>query len=366
MARRNLIGFALIAVVAGIVYWPSLTGGFLWDDDLLLTGSPLVKAADGLYRMWFTTEPVDYWPLTNSSFWLEWRLWGMNPIGYHVTNVLLHIANAALAWAILRRLQIPGAFFAALIFVAHPVNVESVAWIAQRKNTLSMLFFLLSILWYLKHDNDDEHTHAPGRARWYGLSLLAFVLAMLSKGSVAVLPPMLLLLAWWQRRAIAPRDLVRTVPFFAVAAGLSLVNMWVQAYGAPEVVRHATLVERALGAGAVLWFYVWKAVLPINLAFVYPQWTINATDLRWWLPLLAAVLVTGFLVWRRDTTWGRPALFAWAFYGLALAPVMGFVDVYFMKYSLVADHYQYIALLAVSACAGALIDRLISRLASRT
>ncbi len=359
MSRRALIGTALIALVACVVYWPSLTGGFLWDDDVLLTGNALVKSADGLYRMWFTTEAVDYWPLTNSSFWLEWRLWGMNPIGYHVTNLILHVASATLAWAILRRLQIPGAFLAALIFVAHPVNVESVAWIAQRKNTLSMLFFLLSILWYFKHDLD---TQAPGRARWYGLSLLAFVLAMLSKGSVVVLPLMLLLIAWWRRRRITSSDLARTLPFFVVGVGLTLVNIWVQTRGVQETIRHATLVERALGAGAVTWFYLWKAVLPINLTFVYPRWTIHASDLRWWCPLLAALLVTGLLVWRRHTPWGRPLLFAWAFYGLALAPVMGFADVYFMKYSLAADHYQYIALLGVSACAGAMVDRGVSRL----
>ena len=360
-ARRNLLGCALLASVACLVYWPALTGGFLWDDNILLTGSPLVKAADGLYRMWFTTEPMDYWPVTNSSFWIEWRLWGMNPVGYHATNLILHIANATVAWAILRQLRIPGAFVAALIFVVHPVNVESVAWIAQRKNTLSMLFFLLSIRWYLRYDDGPP---APGRTRWYGLSLLAFALAMLSKGSVVVLPAILLLFAWWQRGVITRSDAVRTVPFFLFGAALTLVNMWVQSYGAPEVVREATLVERALGAGAVVWFYLWKAVVPVHLAFVYPQWTIEVSDIRWWIPLLAASVVTGLLLWTRNTAWGRPALFAWAFYGLALAPVMGFVDVYFMKYSLVADHYQYIAVLSVCACAGALLERGVLRLAA--
>ena len=143
---------ALLVAVAIVVYWPALTGGFIFDDDTLLTQNDMVKAADGLYRMWFTTEPLDYWPLTNSSFWLEWRLWGLQSTGYHVTNLLLHIGSGWLVWAILSRLSMPGARLAAFVFVLHPVNVESVAWIAQRKNTLSMVLFLLSVLWYLKHE----------------------------------------------------------------------------------------------------------------------------------------------------------------------------------------------------------------------
>ena len=201
----------------------------MWDDDTLVTDSTLVKAPDGLYRMWFTTEPLDYWPLTNTSFWLEWRLWGMRSTGYHATNLLLHVASGLLVWAILRRLSIRGGLLAAALFVLHPVNVESVAWIAQRKNTLSMVFFLLSILWYLRVDPEPEGalpTAAsskqksrgrraappplePGINRWYWLSLAMFVLAMLSKGSVAILPGVLLLIAWWRRGAISKADVCR-------------------------------------------------------------------------------------------------------------------------------------------------------------
>ena len=164
------------------------------DDDVLLTNNRLVHASDGLYRMWFTTEPTDYWPLTSSTFWLEWRLFGPNPTGYHVVNLLLHIAACLLLWRIFDRLAIPGGFWAALLFAVHPVNVESVAWIAQRKNVLAMLFYLLSVLWYLCADEQTQSWN-----RWYWLSLTAFLLAMLSKGSVAILPLVLLLLIWWKR-----------------------------------------------------------------------------------------------------------------------------------------------------------------------
>lgn len=333
----------VVALAAFVAYWPALTGSLIWDDNVLIGENPLVKASDGLYRMWFTTDAVDYWPMTNSSFWLEWRVWGANATGYHVTNVLLHVASALLLWAILRRLKIPGAELAACLFALHPVNVESVAWISQRKNTLSMCFFLLSTLWYLRED----------RGRWYWLSLGAFALAMLSKGSVAMLPAVLLLLAWWRRGAITRSDLVRTVPFFAVAVSLTLVNIWFQARGGGGVIRDVTVVDRLLGAAAVVWFYLYKALVPVNLAFIYPQWHIQAADVRWWAPAFAALAVTALLFWQRRQPIAQALLFGWVFFCLALVPVMGLTDVYFMKFSLVADHYQYFAIVAVAAGAAA-------------
>jgi tetratricopeptide (TPR) repeat protein len=370
---------AVLLAAAVLAYWPALSGGFIWDDDTLLTASDLVKAADGLHRIWFTTEPLDYWPLTNSSFWLEWRLWGMHATGYHVTNLLLHFFSGLLVWTILRRLSIPGALLAAFAFVLHPVNVESVAWIAQRKNALSMAFFLLSILWYLKHELDPVRTgrlRAPksrgrrparpaadqpnrsGLGRWYWLSLAAFVLAMLSKGSVAILPGVLLLLIWWRRGSVTRRDVLRTLPFFVVAAALTLVNVWFQIHLGTEPIRHVTLVQRVLGAGAVIWFYLYKALFPIRLIFVYPQWEIRADDVRWWVPLAAAVATTAVLIRLRGRPVGRALLFAWAFFCLALLPVMGLTDVYYMKFSPVADHYQYIAIIGVVSCVAAGLSRL--------
>ena len=381
-ARRwqTLAFAALLAAAAFLAYWPALTGGFIWDDDTLLTKSELVKAPDGLYRIWVTTEPLDYWPMTNSSFWLEWRLWGLHATGYHVTNLLLHIGSALLVWAILRRLAIPGALLAALLFVLHPVNVESVAWIAQRKNTLSMVLFLVSILLYQKHDlgsvggESRRASASPGRhgtrqvpsggppqsglGRWYWLSLVAFVLAMLSKGSVAILPGVLLLLIWWRRGAVTRSDLMRTLPFFLVAAALTLLNIWFQLHFMTGAIRDVTVLQRVLGAGAVVWFYLYKALLPVGLSFVYPQWEIRAGDVRWWLPLTAALATTALLAWQRRRPAVRALLFAWAFFCLALLPVMGIADVYYMTYSLVADHYQYIAMLGVVVLVAAGLSRL--------
>jgi tetratricopeptide (TPR) repeat protein len=347
--RSRLVVAMALTVAAFVAYWPALTGQFVWDDDVLLTNNALVKASDGLYRMWFTTEAVDYWPVTGTSFWLEWRLWGLEPFGYHVTNLLLHLGSAGLVWATLRRLSVPGAAIAACVFALHPVNVESVAWIVQRKNVLSLFFFLLSGLWFLIHDESE-----PGRiGRWYWLSLAAFVVAMLSKGSIAVLPLVLLLVLWWRHRHVTSRDLLLVLPYFVIAAAFTVLNIWLQTRHVAGAIRDATILERILGAAAIVWFYLSKAVLPVGLVFVYPQWTITASDPRWWLPLAAALVATGALVYYRQHPVVRGLLFMWLYVVLALVPVMGLVDVYFMRYSLVADHYQYVAIVGVAAAAGA-------------
>jgi tetratricopeptide (TPR) repeat protein len=345
--------WAALAALAVVVYWPALSGGFIWDDDTLLTLNPLVKASDGLYRIWFTGDAIDYWPVTNTSFWLEWRIWGTHAAGYHATNLVLHLASTFLFWTILRALSVPGAWLAASLFLLHPVNVESVAWIAERKNTLSMFFALLSTLWFIREPNPE------GRGpNWYALSVAAFVLAMLSKGSVAPLPAMLLVIIWWQRGTITRADLVKTAPFFGVSIALTLVNIWFQTHQLTTPIREAAPLERLLGAGAVVWFYLYKALLPLKLIFVYPEWDIRAGDVRWWLPLAGAIAVSAILIWQRRRPVARALLCGWLLFGLALVPVMGFVDVYFMKYSLVADHYQYLAILSVTACVAAGLARL--------
>ena len=402
------VGAVLIVLIAFIAYFPTLGNGFVSDDDVLLINNNLVKNSDGLRRFWCSVEALDYWPVTNTTFWIEWRMWGMKSTGYHATNLILHVAESLLIWILLRKLSIPGAFLAALIFAVHPVNVESVAWIAQRKNLTAMLFFLLSILWYLKyvmptagvgmapamaparsHGGPWEREMTPARSQggpwerektfssfilhpssfhfWYWLSLAAFILAMLGKGSAAVLPVVLLGIIWWLRNSgtvpisvstkirqspYMRKELIRTAPFFLVAVVFSAVNVWCQTHGMEVAICRAGFFERLLGAGCVIWFYLYKAILPVNLAFIYPQWRIETGNLLWWLPLLAALAVTAAL-WCYRKTWSRPFLLAWGFFCVALTPVMGFRDSLFMQVSLVADHYQHIALIGVIALASA-------------
>jgi tetratricopeptide (TPR) repeat protein len=359
LSRSTLSRLLLLAGVVSIVlvsfwtYGKVLHGGFVLDDDALITESSLIQSPQALSRIWFSTEAPDYWPVSNTLFWLQWHLFGLNASGYHSTNFCLHVFDTLLIWAVLRQLSIPGAFLAALLFAVHPVNVESVAWISQEKNTLSMLFFLLSIFCYLKIDftaQPADRVFPRKWGSWYALSLLAFTLAMLSKGSVAIEPFVLLLIAWWRQGKIRKTDFLRSIPLFAIGALLTAVNIWFQARGSGHAIRNITFDQRLLGAGAAIWFYLTKAILPIHLIFVYPQWEIDSANLRWWLPLSAAAGVTVWLLWAglwRKLKWVRPLLLAWAFFCLALVPVLGLVDVGFMKFSLVADHYQYLALIGV-------------------
>ena len=387
----------LVALVLA-AYLPLWRAGFIWDDDTMLTANPLIRAGDGLYQFWCTNNAQDYWPVTSTTLWIEWRLWGLQPLGYHLTNLALHLGEVLLLWSVLRRLGIPGAWLAALLFAVHPVNVESVTWIAERKNLLAMLFYLLSILWFLKAgiaapsaEAEAAKAEPPPEAKakaepacrpsafpngWYWLSLLSFVVAMLSKGSVAPLPLVLMGIIAWRRRPTFS-DMARLVPFFAVAGVLVAVDVWFQRHGTNEIIRPAGFPERLLGAGGVIWFYLSKALWPARLMFVYPQWQIRTANLLWWLPSIGVLGFT-FLLWRLArrpslrppdgpgtapgvASLGRATLFAWGYFCVSLVPVLGFTDVYFMKFSLVADHYAHLALIGVAAWVGYVADGLLGR-----
>lgn len=340
-SRTRIVALQAIGLITAtlVVYLPSVTNGFVWDDKLHLLDNIVLKR-NGLFRVWFTADYINYWPLTWSSYWIEYQLWGFHPTGYHVTNVLLHTVASLLLWRVLDRLRIPAAWFAALVFAVHPVNVESVAWIAQRKNVLCLVFYLAALLAYLKFDEN-------GQQRSYVTALFCFLLAMLSKGAAAALPVVLLMCVLWRRNGLRPRDLIRTIPFFVVAAGMSLVEIWFQYFRsiADEIVRDDSFVARVAGAGWCVWFYFYKALVPLNLSFVYPRWTIEPTNPLSHVPNLA-ILALFFCAWKRRRTWGRSVLFAGSYFVITLAPVLGFFNIFFMKYSLVADHYQYLSIIA--------------------
>jgi len=341
--KRPGLRVVVLVLFTVVVYIPAMGGGFIWDDDLFLTENPLIKADDGLYRFWFTTEAPDYFPLVSSSLWLEWRLWGMNATGYHVVNILLHAMSSVFIWLVLRRLSVPGAWLAALVFAIHPVNVESVAWITERKNTQPMVFYLLTILSYLKFQKD-------GRSRWYVFALCAYLLALLSKTSVVMLPFVLLGCAWWRQGRVTKRELIRSIPFFILSGLLGLVTVWFQYHVAigEDTFRTAGFFSRLAGAGWAVWFYIYKAILPQNLSFVYPQWQIDAFSLVSYLPALL-LLALFVLFWRYRESWGRGPLFGLGYFVVTLFPVLGFFDINFMRYTLVTDHWQYTSIIGIIA-----------------
>jgi tetratricopeptide (TPR) repeat protein len=322
------------------VYWPALRGPFLWDDFLVVHRNPLVTGELGPGAIWFRMD----FPLTYVAFWLEWLAWGNHPAGYHVVNVLLHATGALLLWRVLAQLKVPAPWLAAMIFAVHPVCVASVAWISELKNTLSLPFFLLSLLWYLQLDSP------PRPSLRYCLSLLAFVLALLTKTSTVMLPAVLLACAWWQRGRITWRDWWRTSPFFALALAFGLMSIWFQTHGAitGATVQSENFWGRLAGAGMALWFYLGKALLPLNLCMIYPRWKIDAAAPVFYLPLLlwCGVLAT---CWPFQRTWGRHLLFGLGCFTVTLFPVLGFFDMYFLMLSRVSDHFEYLPLTAVIA-----------------
>jgi tetratricopeptide (TPR) repeat protein len=231
------------------------------------------------------------------------------------------------------------------------VNVESVAWIAQRKTILAMLFFLPALFYYLRFDRTDRRLP-------YVLSVILFVLAMLSKGSVVGLPVVILLCVWWLRGTISKRDIIRSIPFFAVSAVMSVVEIWFQ-YNrtiCEDVVRSDSFLSRLAGAGWAVWFYLYKAILPINLTFIYPRWHIDAANRVSYVPGLLLIVLL-MLTWRYRRGWGRPAFFAFVYFVVMLFPVLGFFNIYFMRYAFVADHYQYVSIISVIALATGIVYR---------
>jgi len=346
---RVLAGLALVGLTFA-AYLPALWGGFIWDDELMVSNSQVVKSSRGLYYIWCTTALPDFFPLTSTSLWLEWRLWGLHPAGYHFTNILLHALSVVFIWRALARLRVPGAWLAAAIFAVHPVNVESVAWIAERKNTLAMFCYAASAWVFLRWYQGREGPEPMKGGLAYGASLVLFLLALLSKTAVAPLPVVLLLCIWWLRKKLVWRDVLAVAPFFGLALVLGLVTVWFQYNRAigPDIVQGAGFAGRLATAGCAVWFYLWKALVPVNLAFVYPRWEIDPRSPVVYLPGIALLVCFGAL-WLYRRAWGRAGLFGLGYFVLMLLPILGFLNIYFQAYSLVADHWQYFAIIGAIA-----------------
>jgi tetratricopeptide (TPR) repeat protein len=329
-----LLGLFLVAVTI-MAYQPAWQAGLVWDDDHHIT-PPALRSLHGLARIWTQLGATQqYYPLIHSVFWVEHRLWGEAAAGYHWLNILLHACSALLLVKILRQLKIPGAWLAAALFALHPVEVESVAWISELKNTLSGVFYLGAALAYLGFDRTRS-------GRNYALALGLFLLGLMCKTVIASLPAALLVVFWWQRDTLSwKRDARPLMPFFITGIGAGLLTAWVERkfIGAEGSAFDLSILERFLVAGRAIWFYLGKLLWPVDLAFIYPRWQVSQT--AWWQYLFpaAALLLLGLLIWRR---WRGP-LAAMLFFVGTLFPALGFFNVFPFRYSFVADHFQYLA-----------------------
>lgn len=480
-----------IFFLAALIYIPVMSGGYIYDDDNLLYQNPAIlrgrgftdpEAWRGLASIWLPLEKnvsPDYFPMTLTSFWIEWRLWGNNdpektppwflnrvgPAGYHTTNILLHAGCAVLLWLVFLRLNIPGAWAAALIWAVHPVCAESVAWISERKNTLSMIFFLWAMLAWLKF-------RRTGRTRDYCITFFLVLVAMLAKTAIVMVPFVLLLHIWWEegwsvkldRRhallfwgsqlalllwaasgavlwvfrlrwhmgdwgaAVAfaifvtpvagfivykiyqhlghiwremldfegalfvfvcwcavgywlcplwwPYGLVlfiliatplfgmlmqaiyrvltpiwrQVLPFFIMSFVLGVVTTYLQesrAIGA-ELIPIGGAAERIFGASFALGFYIYKIFVPLHLSLIYPQWHKTTPYILEAIP--GILYLAAFIwAWRRRETWGRHFIFAMGFFVIMLVPILGLMKIAYLRLTLVADHFQYTAMVSVIA-----------------
>lgn len=338
-----------------LAYMPVLGNGYIWDDDFYVTHNPTLSSVSGLCDIWLKPSATpQYYPMVHSTYWLEYHLWGLHPLGYHVVNVLLHIGCALLLWRLLIKLKMPSiwAWVAAAIFALHPVQVESVAWVTERKNVLSCLFYLLSANCYLRFMQ-------TGSWRYWGVAWFVFVLALLSKSVVLTLPAAMLVIGWQQTGKLRfKRDILPTLPFFAIGIAMGLTTAWLEKthVGATGHEWNHDALQRVVLAGRVVSFYATKLVLPMNLSFVYPRWVVDATV--WWqwlfpigvLSVLLLSVVYGIRTGRRFV-----AACLLCFTG-TLLPALGFFDVFPFRYSFVADHFQchasmgFCVLLAVMLC----------------
>src|SRR6266480_2393849 len=348
---RACVFGALLAGVTIFAYRPAWNGGFLWDDDDYILKNDLLTASDGLQRIWFSFDsPSQYFPLVYTTFRIERALWGLNPAGYHVVNVLLHVANALLVWRLLARLRVPGAWLAGAIFALHPVQVESVAWITERKNVLMGFFFLLTLLTWVEFL--DQQT----RRRWrlYLLALVLYALALLSKTTACTLPVALLLILRLRKKSVTKGTLLQVVPFVVLGIAMGLLTIWWERYhqGTHGPLFALGSIERILIASRAVWFYFGKLFWPSNLTFIYPRWIVSPTDpLQYaWLAALGGLCAAIFFA-RRYV--GRSLEVAALFFVATLSPVLGFIMLYTFRYTFVADHYQYLASIGPIALASA-------------
>jgi tetratricopeptide (TPR) repeat protein len=332
----------------------------VWDDDDYVVENPMLRSGEGLRRIWTDTAATpQYYPLTHTTFWVEYQLWGLRPAGYHGVNVLLHAVSVLLLWEALRRLRVPGAWLGAALFALHPIQVESVAWITERKNVLSGLFYLASFLAYLRFARVDGGSEAAPNGRSWGAYATAsglFVCALLSKTVTATLPVTLALVMAWKRGRLGKRELMPLAPMLAVGAIFGGLTAWLERFqvGAEGADWSLSLLQRALLAPRIVWFYLGKLVWPLELTFIYPRWTIRPGDPAAWLWLVALVALIAAL-WGLRSRLGLGPFTAFAYFVITLGPALGFVNVYPMRYSFVADHFQYLAGIGPLALAGAAV-----------
>ena len=345
----------LLMVTVVVVYWPALHGDFIWDDDKYVSANEMLRSWGSLWDIWFKPHATgQYYPLTFTVFSLGYHLWGLNPLGFHLLTVLFHGLVAVLLWHVLKRLEVRAAWLAGAIFAMHPVNVMSVAWMTELKNTLSGSLMLGAVWAYLRFSGLGVYeTTARPRADWrYGvLSLALFQLAMFAKTAVSFLPVTLLLLVWWKRERIVWRDVWLLLLMLGIAVGMGQLTIHVEhLQGATGDEFRMNLLNRVLISGRSFWFYLGKLFVPYKLTFIYERWKIDAG--AWWQYVYpVATLAALGTLWRLRRRIGKAPFVAMMHFYIATSMLVLIQMLYMMRYSFVTDHWQYFGCMSVIAMA---------------
>jgi len=359
---NTAIQSGLIVLLAFVVYFPILKSDFVSiDDPVLITKNPILRTAEGLKAIWLDprSQPL-YCPIVSTAFWIQYHLWGLQPAGYHITNILFHAASAIVLLLILMRLSVPGAWLASLIFLIHPLQVESVAWVAELKNILSGFFSLISVWIFFRFNPPDEKQSEPGSHIFYAIALFLFFCALLSKPTASTVAPALLLVYWWKRGRIIPQDILYIAPMFILGVMMGLLAIWIESSlnimeglnAGNQGSNNISIIERVLIAGHAIWFYVSKIFWPVHLTCFYSRWKINPTALsQYFYPITAIIVIVS--LWLRRNKIGRGPITAVLIFAGVLAPFLGFIDYSTMWYSFATDHFQYMACIGLIVLASA-------------
>ena len=362
--KSRLTTFLLAAACVGLglwVYLPALHGTWVWDDGEEIVRNAVIRGPlAALGTAWVAPAGPDYFPLKVSFQWLEWHLWGDAALGYHLASVCLHLTSALLVWRVLARLGLRLGWIGALVMILHPQAVESVAWIAELKNTLSLPLLLVACLAYLNF-GDAAARGERGAWLWWALAILAYTASLLAKSTGVMFPFILVLYGWWRWGRLRWEDVRASIPFFGVSLGLGLVTLWYQAHraiGAAASVHPAPLGVRLGNAGHALLFYAQKAVFPSGLAPIYPAWRFelaSTAGAAGWI-LAAGALA---LCWAWRSSWGRHGLLGLGWFVLNLVPVLGIIPMAYSRISGASDHFAYLSLVGIAGLAAALAGSLL-------
>ena len=375
----------LLFIAVVLIYLSSLRNGFIWDDDQYVINNTTLRTPAGLVDIWMNPAATpQYYPLVHSGFWLEYHLWGLNPIGYHLDNILLHAISCVLLYGMLRRLHLPGAGLAAALFAVHPVMVESVAWVTERKNVLSAVFTLAAMsfaidAWNLADDDASRlagelarrsaiepqakrRASPPAKRGTYALVVVFFIAAMLSKTVACTFPVIVLLMIYWRRGRVRIGEFISLLPLLIAGGSLGLLTAWLEKthVGASGAEWQLSIAQRCVLSGRIVWFYVAKLLWPWPLSFVYPHWTLRPTELVQWSGTIGVIVAIAVL-WLARRRLGRGPVVLASMFVVTLLPALGFINVFPFRYSFVADHFQYLAAVSIFIGVGCVMSRFPNR-----